>query len=233
MTISGIQKFSLLDYPGQASCIIFTAGCNFRCGYCHNPEFVLPELLVKIKPSFITEAAVMNFLKQRIGLLTGVVITGGEPTVMADLPRFMAAVKDLGFSLKLDTNGNNPVMLKTILDEGLVDYVAMDIKTTLDRYIDLAGPCVDPDGIAESIALVSQRAPNYEFRSTLIKEVHPPAVLEGMAKLIAGSKNWFLQTFRPQHTLDGRFNAYHPYSQAELLAIMPALERHVPNVSIR
>ncbi|PIR76985.1 MAG: anaerobic ribonucleoside-triphosphate reductase activating protein, partial [Candidatus Magasanikbacteria bacterium CG10_big_fil_rev_8_21_14_0_10_38_6] len=142
MVISGVQPFTLLDFPEKTACIIFTAGCNFRCGYCHNPEFVLPEKIQQIKTSFIDEETIYSFLQKRKGLLDGVVISGGEPTMMGDLPAFIRNIKELGFLVKLDTNGNRPLVLQHLLDEGLLDYVAMDVKTSLVNYADLVGDCV-------------------------------------------------------------------------------------------
>lgn len=216
MIISGIQKFTLLDFPGKISCIVFTGGCNFRCGYCHNPEFVLPEKLTALAPSFIPEAAVLNFLKRRQGKLQGVVITGGEPTVMPDLEVFIRKVRALGFAVKLDSNGNRPEALRTLIDQGLIDYVAMDVKTSLSGYRSLVGSGADERKLQESIELLKEGRVDYEFRSTLIREVHTPEVLREMETLLLGAKRLYLQTFRSGVTLDLAFERYHPFSIVEM-----------------
>jgi pyruvate formate lyase activating enzyme len=233
MLISGVQKFTLLDYPNVPSCIIFTAGCNFRCGYCHNPEFVLPELLQKIRDSFIPERAVLNFLDERKGMLDGVVISGGEPTIMADLPLFIRKVKERGFLVKLDTNGNNPGMLRKLLEDELLDYIAMDIKTTLEEYPKLVGPCVRAEHITESVQMIKESGVDYDFRSTVVKELHPPERLIEMGEMICGAKQWYLQQFRPGHTLDPKFGEYHSYTDGELESLRELVVPYAEKVGIR
>lgn len=230
MLISGVQKFTMLDYPGKISCIVFTPGCNFRCGYCHNPEFVLPESIQKIKNSFIPEEKFLNFLRKREGFLDGVVISGGEPTMMGDLPAFMRKVKDAGFLVKLDTNGNNPTMLKKIISEKIVDYIAMDVKTSFGKYKELVGPCVDPSNIKESIKLIMESGVDYEFRSTVLSEIHDEATLKEMAEMVAGAKIIYLQKFRPAHTLDPRFNSCVPFTDEKMADI--AAQIFAPRVGV-
>lgn len=137
MQLSAIKKSTLLDYPGKIATIVFTPGCNLRCGFCHNPEFVLIEEIEKIRHDFISEEIFFRFLSTRIGFLDGVVICGGEPTIHTDLPEFCRRIKDLGFLVKLDTNGSNPEMLEKLLNQELVDYIAMDIKHTFDKYSEI------------------------------------------------------------------------------------------------
>ena len=185
MIISGIQRFTLLDFPGKIACIVFTGGCNYRCGFCHNPEFVLPEELAKLSKSFIPEVAALNFLKKRRGMLEGVVISGGEPTIMPDLEDFIMKVRDLGFAVKLDSNGNRPEVLRSLIDKGLVDYIAMDFKTSLPDYRSLVGQWADEMKLRESIELLKQGDVDYEFRTTLIREVHTPEILKIMSKTLA------------------------------------------------
>ncbi len=233
MLISGIQTFSLIDFPQKKSCIIFTAGCNFRCGFCHNPEFVLPEHLTKMKKDFITEQALFNFLDQRKGLLDGVVISGGEPTIMPDLPDIFSRIRALGFATKLDTNGSNPDMLKKLLEQNLVDYVAMDLKTTPDQYPEKVGMCLQPERIIESMEIIKTHAPEYEFRTTLIQELHPPETLTAMAQLIGNAQKWYLQEYRPQHTLDPSYANSRPFSEEEMLALAKKVRPIVPNVKVR
>lgn len=219
MLISGIQKMSLLDFPGVIAAIVFTPGCNFRCGYCHNPEFVLPERIAEIRPSFIKEEAFFNFLEKRKGVLDGVVVTGGEPTLMPDLLPFLAKLKERGFKVKLDTNGNRASVLRAAIDAGLVDYVAMDVKTSMDEYPNLVGNLASAENLRESMKMLMAGSVPYEFRSTLIKETHTPEVIADMVALMTGAKRVSLQTFRPGNTLCAKFGDYHAFSEEEMEAI--------------
>lgn len=233
MIISGIQKFTLLDFPEKPACIIFTGGCNYRCGFCHNPEFVLPEELAKISKNFIPEEAVFNFLKERKGMLQGVVITGGEPTIMPDLEDFIVKVRDLGFAVKLDSNGNRPEVLRALIDKDLVDYIAMDFKTSLPEYQTLVGKLADETKLLESINILKEGKVDYEFRTTLVREVHTPEILEVMSKTLAGAKRLYLQTFRNGITLDPAFKNFHNFSLDEMEEIAKLFRKNVAQVSIR
>jgi pyruvate formate lyase activating enzyme len=233
MLISGIQPCTFLDYPEKTACIVFTPGCNFRCTYCHNPEFVLPERIKELRPGFIPEETFFRFLERRRDLLDGVVVTGGEPTLMPDLLEFLRKVKDMGFKTKLDTNGNRPVVLGKALEEGLVDYVAMDVKTSLAEYRNLAGPLADPDAIAQSVEMLKTSLIPSEFRSTILQELHPQSVLDGMAELLVGAKTLYLQKFRPGIVLKPEASSYHPFSDGEMLKIADFFRATVPNVIIR
>jgi pyruvate formate lyase activating enzyme len=233
MLVSAVQKLTLLDYPNHTACIVFTPGCNFRCGYCHNPEFVLPEMIAEIKNSFIDEENFFAFLETRKGKIDGVVVTGGEPTMMGDLPVFLQKIQDAGFLVKLDTNGNNPSMLEKILDQKLVDYVAMDVKTSLGEYKKLVGERASETNLARSIELIKTQTPDYEFRSTLIKEIHTPEILASMAELLRGSKKLFLQNFRPATTLNPLFSTFHPFSESEMGDIMKMFQQTVEFVEVR
>ncbi len=233
MLISGIQKFSLLDFPEKTSCIIFTPGCNFRCGYCHNPEFVLPDKIQKLRNTFIPEKNILNFLEQRINLLDGVVISGGEPTLMPDLIPFIYKIKEMGFLIKLDTNGNRPELIREVIAKKIVDYIAMDIKTSLAEYQNLVGKFVKPNNILESIRLLITNNVGYEFRSTLIKEIHSSSTLEQMSDMIGGAKKIYLQTFRPDHTLYEDFQNYHPFEKKEMDSIVLTFKKNVEEVYIR
>ena len=210
MLISGIQPLTLLDYPDKVAAIIFTPGCNMRCRFCHNKEFVLPEEIAKIRPSFIAEKTVLNFLRSRKGKLDGVVISGGEPTVQPDLRQFIAKVRKMGFLVKLDTNGNLPDVLKGLVRDKLVDYVAMDVKTTSARYTALVGDMAQPAHVVESTAFLKKNRVPYEFRTTLIAGEHTPKVIKEMAELLSGAKLLCLQTFRPETTLDPAFETKKP-----------------------
>jgi len=233
MVISGVQKFTLLDFPEKIACIIFTGGCNYRCKFCHNPEFVLPEELAKISRDFIPEEAVLNFLKERRGLLQGVVITGGEPTIMPDLEAFIVKVRALGFAVKLDSNGNHPEVLRSLMEKGLVDYIAMDFKTSLSEYQKLVGTGADEKKLLESIDLLKKGDVDYEFRSTLIREVHTQEILEAMKETLKGGKRLYLQTFRNGITLHPDFKDYHPFSSDEMEDIAKLFRTTVSEVFVR
>lgn len=196
MMLSGIKKSTLLDYPGKVATIVFTAGCNLRCGYCHNSEFVLPEKIQKISHDFISENIFFRFLKTRIGFLDGVVICGGEPTIHADLPDFCRKIKEAGFLVKLDTNGSNPKMLDDLMSQNLVDYIAMDIKNPFEKYSQVTGKSIDIALYKRSIQLIVERAPQYEFRTTLIRHVHSLEDVRNMAQSIRGSTYYYLQNYR-------------------------------------
>jgi pyruvate formate lyase activating enzyme len=233
MLISGIQKCTILDFPGKIACIVFTPGCNFRCGYCHNPEFVLPEKIMKLHSTFIPESAIFNFFEKRKKFLDGVVISGGEPTLMPDLIDFMGKVKQLGFLVKLDTNGNRPEVVRKAITSGVVDYVAMDIKMNVARYAELVGKSVVSNNILESIELIKKSGVDYEFRSTLIKEIHSVSVLEEMAHLVEGARRVYLQTFRPENTLSPIFQTYHPFSGEEMQTIASIFKKSSREVCVR
>lgn len=233
MLISGIQPFTLLDFPGRTACIVFTAGCHFRCGYCHNPEFVLPELLKKIKSSFIPEKVFLKFLDSRGGLLDGVVVSGGEPTIQPDLLQFLSTIKALGYQTKLDSNGNNPAVIGEAIGKGLVDYIAMDVKTSFSHYATLVGPLVKPDYIEKSVELIKANTVDYEFRITLIKEIHTPEILADLACSLRGAKRLYLQTFRPGITLDPKFGSYHPFDSAELQSVQNIFNPYISQVLLR
>lgn len=234
MNISGVQQFTTLDFPGRIACIIFTAGCNFRCGFCHNPEFVLPEKIQKIQDTFISKDAVFSFLEDREGLLEGVVISGGEPTTQPDLLEFIRKIRDnFDYEIKLDSNGNRPEILKEAIEQQLVDYIAMDIKQDFGNYKDLVKGVADTQKMQESIGLLKQGELEYEFRTTLIKGVHTKERLENMANLIEGADNYYLQEYRNGHTLDPDFEQYTPFSSKEMEQIKKIFEDRVDNVEIR
>jgi pyruvate formate lyase activating enzyme len=188
MRIGGIQKFSLIDYPGKISAVIFTQGCNLRCPYCHNPELVLPELFQTIVP----ESIVFAFLEQRRHQLDAVVITGGEPTIQADLMDFIREIRTRGFLIKLDTNGTNPDILRSIVDEKLIDYIAMDIKAPFTKYAGIAGADVDLERIKESIAVISSAGLACEFRTTFDERRLSMQDIEQIQESI-GNTNYYIQ----------------------------------------
>jgi pyruvate formate lyase activating enzyme len=219
MIITALTKFSAIDFPGRLACILFTGGCNFRCGFCHNAEFVLPEKLKELTNTIPFET-VLNFLGERRGLLDGVSICGGEPTINPDLPEKMREIKNLGFEIKLDTNGSNPAMLEKIIDAGLVDYLAMDIKDALPYRQELVGVEVGEVTLRQSIALIKKAGQekdlDYEFRSTILPAYHDLDTLRRMGDAIAGAKKWVLQGFRPGKTLREGFRDMTSFEESEL-----------------
>lgn len=233
MRLTAIERFTLLDYPGKVACIAFTPGCDLRCGFCHNAEFVLPERLAALAESFIAEEHFFQFLAKRQGLLEGVVVSGGEPTVWQELPEFLARIKALGFAVKLDTNGNNPQMVDRLIKEELVDYIAMDVKTTLEKYRELTGPGAKPENIEKSISLIRQSHVNHEFRTTLIREHHTDEIIQGLSGLLSGVKQVYLQTFRPGQTLLPLFAGYHGFDPAEMEVIAESLRTAGRQVGVR
>ena len=218
MEIGGLEKSTLIDYPGRIAATVFLLGCNFRCPFCYSSELVLPEKMAE-QPK-IAEKAFFDFLKERQGLLEGVVICGGEPTIHKDLPDFIKRIKGLGFLVKLDTNGSNPEMLRELMQDGLVDYVAMDIKAPLGAKYDLAtGVKVDLDKIKESIEIIKGSGVDYEFRSTIVPSIHTKEDVIQMAKDISPAKKYYLQNFRGEKTIDPRFEEIKPYAKDFLLEI--------------
>ncbi|MEN8252339.1 MAG: anaerobic ribonucleoside-triphosphate reductase activating protein [Patescibacteria group bacterium] len=217
MLISGVQKFTMIDFPDKIAAIIFTPGCNMRCKFCHNKEFVLPKEIKELRPSFIPEKAVLNFLKSRKGKLDGLVISGGEPTVQPNLKNFIKKVRAMDFSVKLDTNGNLPDVMKELVDEKLIDYVAMDIKTTLDDYENLVGNLADPKKVEESMKFLMKNKIPYEFRTTVIEGIHTDKKIKEMAKMLENAERLYLQKFRPETTLDPKFETKKPLSDRKIL----------------
>lgn len=216
MQISGINTLTLIDFPKKTSCIVFTPGCNFRCGFCHNADYVLPEKIKELCSDFIHPEVFFNFLETRKGLLDGVVISGGEPTLQTELIPFIRKIRASGFLVKLDTNGTFPELIEKIIEEKLVDYFAMDIKSSPNQYQQITGVNVDLAKIQKSRDLIMQSGQNYEFRTTLIKELHTSSVLEDMADFIKGAEVFALQNFEKKHVLDQNYLQYSAFQQSEL-----------------
>ena len=190
MRIGGFQKNSLIDFPGEMACLVFTPGCNLVCPYCHNPDLARG----RVDDNFhMDQAAVMDFLKARQGFLGGVAITGGEPTLQPDLVDFIRQVRELGYKVKLDSNGSRPEVLKELLDKEWVEYIAMDIKTRLDNYPDLARGELDISKLRESMALIRSQAPDYEFRTTCVRPFITREIMADIARELAGAKRYILQ----------------------------------------
>ncbi|MDO5436353.1 MAG: anaerobic ribonucleoside-triphosphate reductase activating protein [Clostridia bacterium] len=197
MSIVGLQKMTLLDYPGHVACTVFLSGCNFRCPFCHNAEICDP----RAEP-FITEEELLAFLKKRAGLLDGVALTGGEPLMTPELPELIGKIRALGYPVKLDTDGYWPDRLAPLLREKLVDYVAMDVKNDPDRYAVTCGvEHVDLSRIRESIRLIMDSGIEYEFRTTVVDQLHDEKSFEGIAEMISGAERYFLQAFRDRDTV--------------------------------
>ena len=200
MKIQGLQKMTLLDYPGRVACTVFLGGCDFRCPFCHNYE-----LVVGPAPEALSEEEFFSFLEKRRGLLDGVAITGGEPCLRNDLPEFISRIRDAGFAVKLDTNGSHPAMLARLIDEGLVDYIAMDVKNSPTKYAHTVGlPQIDLEPISESIGLLLAGNVDYEFRTTVVRELHEAADFEQIGPWIAGARRYFLQAFTQRDTVPDR-----------------------------
>jgi len=198
MRLGGLQKFSLIDFPGRLAATIFTQGCLFRCHYCHNPELVLPRCFDKP----LAEEDFWAFLKSRQGELDGVVISGGEPTIYKDLPTFIAKIKAMGFAVKLDTAGVRPDMLEGLLNKNELDYIAMDIKAPLQRYWEVVGAEVDTEAIRESIGLIIRSGIDHEFRTTVVPGLLDDGDIVQISQLIRGARRYALQSFRPGKTLN-------------------------------
>jgi len=213
MKIGGFQKLSLIDYPDNLSCIVFTKGCNFRCPYCHNPELVNSK-----KKGSIRVGSIMDFLRSRIGLLEGVSITGGEPTLQPDLVDFIKAVKEMGFRVKLDTNGTNPLILSNLIEDDLVDYIAMDIKAPLEKYSNIVRVKVDIGKIEESIEIIRNSNREYEFRTTLVKNLLSEDDILSIGNLLEGARVYYLQQFIPGKILNPSIKMK-PYSLEEMETI--------------
>lgn len=220
MVIGGFQKFSLADFPGKISAIVFTRGCNFRCPYCHNPELVDPT---RYAPE-IPKEEVLRFLGSRRRQLQGVVLTGGEPTLHEDLPSFLAAIRELGFAVKLDTNGSNPDLLEAIIRDSLVDYIAMDIKAPLTAYPRIAGVPVKVAHIERSVRLVIGSGLPHEFRTTYECSLLSTEDMGAIAEIVRGCARYVVQSFRPSRTLDPALRALARPDRASLQRIRKLME---------
>ena len=193
MYICGYQKTTLLDYPEHVAATIFTGGCNFRCPFCHNADL----LLKKSGDSPVSEEEILAFLKKRKNVLSGVCITGGEPTLQPDLKDFIIKVRSLGYKIKLDTNGYGPDVLLSLLEENLLDYIAMDIKAGLSNYAKVSGiPNLDIAKINESISIIENSGINYEFRTTVVKELHSSQDFLEITDMLSSTSPYFIQSFK-------------------------------------
>jgi pyruvate formate lyase activating enzyme len=233
MEIGGLEKSTLIDYPGRIAATVFLIGCSFRCPFCYSSELVLPEK-IKLQPR-ISEKVFFNFLKERQGLIDGVVICGGEPTVQKDLPGFIRKIKDLGYPVKLDTNGSNPEMLEKLIKNGLLDYIAMDVKAPMEKqkYNKAAGVKVNLEKIKRSIRLIKGSGIDYEFRTTVIPTIHTREDIIQIAEGIGPAKKYYLQNFRPEKTISAGLERIKPYPREFLLGIKKEISRLFETCEVR
>ena len=233
MRIHGLQRLTLLDYPGKLACTVFLGGCNMRCPFCHNGSLVL-----NAGCGIMDEEELLAFLTSRKGRLQGVCISGGEPSLHPDLPDLIARIKDMGFEVKLDTNGTNPEMLYSLIADGLVDYVAMDIKNSPEKYASTTGLISNPEmqianlnAVRESAALLMQGRVDFEFRTTLVKELHTPEDVSSMGRWLCGEEKFFLQTYRNEGDLI--VGGFTPFTREETEELLSILRQYVKNAEIR
>lgn len=226
MKIAGLQKLTLLDYPGKMACIIFTKGCNFNCDYCQNSELISLD-----GSDHIDEEELFTFLNKRKNILEGVVITGGEPTIHKDLKDFIYKIKKLGYKVKLDTNGCNPSMLKELIEEKIIDYIAMDIKTTFGDYETVIRKKINIENIKESINLIKKSNIDYEFRTTIIKDIHSIDKIINICKIVGPNKKLYLQNFEQSENV--RNKSLKSFTKEELNNIQKMISGKYPNVIVR
>lgn len=252
MKIAGLQKLTLLDYPGKTAASIFTLGCNFRCPFCHNADLVVP-LAPDLRPSFLSEEEFFSFLQKRKGLLDGICITGGEPTLQNDLASFCKKIKDQGFLVKLDTNGSHPDVLDSLISLDLVDYVAMDIKNSPDHYAQTVGldtplTSTSPQTLLlprleKSMRLLLQGRIPFEFRTTVLTQLHTPATLIDTAQWIASLAKkesypcdcvcWFIQQFVDSDTVLAGEGTFSAWDENKFYEILPSLQAILPRTALR
>lgn len=227
MKIAGYEKMSLVDYDGKVACTVFTSGCNFRCGFCHNSALVVP---VNAFPQVESEEF-FSYLEKRRGILDGVCVSGGEPTLASDLPLFCQKIKDLGYSIKLDTNGTNPDMVKKLANDKLCDYFAMDIKSSLSNYPLITKSNVDITKISETVDFFLSGQVDYEFRTTIFNEFHTREEMEQIGKWIKGAKKYFLQKFvSGENCIEQGFTTIDEQTAKEFVEI---LKPYIPNTKLR
>ena len=227
MKICGLNKTTLLDYPGCVAATVFAGGCNFRCPFCHNGDLVLHSAKMKE----YSEEEVLNFLNKRKNVLEGVCVTGGEPTLYSDLPEFIAKIKAMGYKVKLDTNGSSPKMLKRLVEGKLVDYVAMDIKAPVSEYNKVCGVQVETESVQQSVDYLKQGEVLYEFRTTVVKELHTKQDILEIGKWILGAENYYLQSYR--ETDENICKGFSAMEKEELFELEMELKKSIKNVKVR
>lgn len=227
MQIHGLQKMTLLDFPGKVACTVFLGGCDFRCPFCHNWDILDPST-----PVIMEEDEFYKFLDKREGLLDGVAITGGEPLLRTGMADFIKGIRSRGFLVKLDTNGNHPDRLKELVSEGLLDYVAVDVKNNKERYGETVGiPMLDISKIEETISFLLEGNVPYEFRTTVLRQFHDADSFKGIADWIDGAEHYFIQSFVDRETVP--FSGLEAYSPEELEEFKKLVEPHVKHIDIR
>ena len=227
MKIHGLQKMTLLDYPGKVACTVFFGGCDMRCPFCHNAE-----LLDGTAPPVMDEKELLSFLEKRKGLLDGVAITGGEPMLQKDLPVLAARIRELGYPVKVDTNGTHPEQLRELIDRGLVQYVAMDIKNAPERYAETVGiPGFDLSPVMESVSLLLEGRTDYEFRTTVVAELHDDGSFDQIGKWIRGARRYFLQKFTDRDTVP--FAGLHAPTDEQMHRWQDMLRADIPQAELR
>jgi len=228
MVISGMQKLTLLDYPEKTACLLFTQGCNFRCPFCHNKDLLQNELPNEI----VSEEEVFAYLNKRQGILDGVCITGGEPLLQKDIYDFIKKIKDMGFLVKLDTNGSSPGTLKKLIDDNLLDYIAMDVKDDFESYDKTSGiAMINIENIKKSIEIIENSSVEYEFRTTVVKELHDYEHLKHICEYIGPKAKYYIQNYRDCETVLNK--GLTGFSDVELFDIEKKLKVTYPNVMIR
>lgn len=225
MKIAGFQKLTLLDFPGKVACILFTQGCNFRCPYCQNSGLIGHE-----NEELISEEEIFSYLNKRKGVIDGVVVSGGEPTVQPDLEAFMRKIKDMGFLVKLDTNGSNPELIEKLIKDGVVDYIAMDIKNVLPLYISVASVKASTEKLKRSIEIIKSSSIDHEFRTTIIKNIHDIDKMKEICSYVGGDK-MYLQNFEQSENVLGK--NLESFSKEELIKISKVMKGNYPNVKVR
>ncbi|MFA5303702.1 MAG: anaerobic ribonucleoside-triphosphate reductase activating protein [Candidatus Nanoarchaeia archaeon] len=225
--IKDVLESSFIDYPKKISMVIFTAGCNFRCHYCHNPELVNPEL------PFMAEDKVLKKIESKKEWVDGIVITGGEPTLHKDLPEFIKKIKKMGLMIKLDTNGTNPEMLKKLIDEKLVDYIAMDVKAPLEEYSKITCTEFDTNLIKQSIEIIKTSGIDYEFRTTILPKLIKEEDILKIGYLLNGAKVLALQTFKNEKTLDAEYQTQPSYLKPQMEHFSRIIKPFIKNVISR
>jgi pyruvate formate lyase activating enzyme len=229
LKIAGLDKLTLIDYPGKVAAIVFTYGCNLRCEYCHNPELVVEPL----KEEYILdENKILNFLKSRVGKLDALVITGGEPLIYDDLEDFIVKVKDLGYLVKLDTNGLLPEKLSYLIKKNLLNYISMDIKYPEGDYLTYTGNDALKK-VKQSISIIMNAGIDYEFRTTYVKGIHNTKSSEEIGKMIEGARNYYVQNFRPGKTINSTLSSQNSFTEKELKVLAKNIKPYVLNVEIR
>ena len=227
MDIQGLQKMTLLDYPGRVACTVFLGGCDLRCPFCHNGGLVLGPM-----PAELDSEELLAFLRKRRGLLDGVCVTGGEPLLRPDLPELLSQIKELGYPVKLDTNGGRPAQLRALAEAGLVDYVAMDVKNSPERYPETVGvPGLDLTPVRDSVAWLLEGHVEYEFRTTAVRQLHDAASFQAIGRWLQGARRYYIQNFVDRDTvlragLSG-------FEKAELEAFASLVRPFVERVEVR